>query len=798
MNNRTHNASNDKTAYIARIIDEREESVCSHSMDTAYLAERNAPKKLKFTAKLIALLHDAGKNCKEFLQYIRKITKDPKSVKKGSVVHSTAGGIIVNDLASKNNADIFTAEVVRHVVISHHGINDCISPDGKSVFKLRSEKQNGIDDIRKELYSYLPEKELAELFAQSSKELSIVVHMIAELTKDRQFGARSFYWGMLTRLLLSLLIDADRTASACFAKNIRPEPIIVPTKGFWQDLIEKLEQHISEKPCNTKIEQLRQEISTAYGVAGKTPGKILRLVLPTGAGKTLSSLRYALYQAREFDKKRIVYVSPLNSILEQNSQVFREALGCPGIEIILEHHSNLIPDDTEKYKELTQNWNAPIVLTSAVQFLNSLFSAKSGAIRRMYALTDSVIIVDEIQSMPLKCIALFNMAMNFLAGICDATIVLCSATQPPFEALPENRMLTPMDMLPDSARYKEAFRRTRIIDMTELIPGGMDARTAVRFVVDLYKTESSILFIVNTKKCAEAIYHELKERFSGFSSPPKLFHLSTNMCPKHRKKVLETIKKMKTEEAVICVSTQLIEAGVDISFKSVIRSAAGLQNAVQSAGRSNRNAEVACGYVYIIKLTETLEKLSNLPEIREAQDAFYSLISSSQDIDLDSTEAMDAYYGFYYIGNEQKMCYPGPYGSSLVDLLSHNPAGVNNLRRAGLQVPILSQAFKTAGEHFQVIEEKDMVDIMVEYDKTSTLFITQLNSNLNRQELEKLLPQLQPYTVSVSQTMIRSLGNAIYPASNGAINILKKQFYNQETGVSDTPSQMDYCDPDFY
>ena len=150
--------------------------------------------------------------------------------------------------------------MIRHVIISHHGVNDCVTPDGSVKYDLRKEKQQMIDDIRSEVHSSFPETELRELFRLSTEELSRTVREISELTSGKQIGAKSFYWGMLLRLLLSLLIDTDRTVSACFAKNVEPEPIDPPTETFWYGLIKKLETHLSEKAIDTPIAQMRQEI----------------------------------------------------------------------------------------------------------------------------------------------------------------------------------------------------------------------------------------------------------------------------------------------------------------------------------------------------------------------------------------------------------------------------------------------------------------------------------------------------------------------------------------------------------
>ena len=705
----------------------------------------------------------------------------------------------MSQILQTKKSDMFASEMIRHCIISHHGLNDCVSPEGEVKFAKRNEDQQGMESIYQEVCKYIPEESLKLLFDKSANELALanrkITALTSDLAKDKQNCARFFYHGMIARLLLSLQIDADWTVSACFDKNIEPELSKLPTVVFWDSLIEKLETHLAKKnneAKNRQIAKLRQEISIACREAGKTKGNIIRLVVPTGAGKTYSSLQYALHQAKEFSKKRIFYIAPYNSILEQNGNEYREALGNPGIEVILEHHSNLIPDDAESYKELTQNWNAPIVLTSAVQFLNALFDSKSGAIRRMHALTDAVIIVDEVQAIPTRCIALFNLAMNFLSYICGTTVVLCSATQPPFEKLPTYSMIAPTDMILDAMRYRAAFKRTRFIDMTAVTPGGMDAVTAAKFASDLLHTHTRVLFIVNTKRCAKDIFDALREQFFGRETSPKLYHLSANMCSKHRLDIIKEIKEMDEKIPMICISTQLVEAGVDFSFSAVIRSVAGMQNIIQSAGRCNRNAETECGDVYIVKMADDIEDLSSLHEIRDMQDAFYRMMDSLHGTELDSISAIDNYYTYYLYGKEQTICYPGPkQGDTLVDLLSYNAKGTNNLKRAGVERPILAQAFRTAGDHFQVIEEKGMIDIVVEYDGRSNQLIAELNSILDKQKLESLLPQLQPYTVNISPATYNRLGNAVYQTECGDIHILQKNYYNLNTGASEFPTQMD-------
>jgi len=790
--------------YIARIIDGREESVKNHSEDTAYFAAKNAPNFFKACARLAALLHDAGKNTDEFLTYIKRAQTENKD-RRGSVTHSTAGAIMATELSDNSKEERFVAELIRHAIISHHGLYNCLDIEGNATYQMRAQKQHGMETISQEVFQYISEGELRQLFKQSRDELSNLVRKIASFCKVQPgtsgikdpFGSKWFYLGLLERLLLSLLVDADRTASACFSKNIRPFEKENADNTPWQKLLSVFEDKLAAKQSDSPLNVFRREISDGCMEAAKKEHGIIRLVVPTGAGKTLSSFRFALQYTLRFKKRRIFYIAPFNSILEQNAQEIRNMLDCDD-NTLLEHHSNLIPDDNEAYKELTENWASPIVATSAVQFLNALFSHETGAIRRMHALCDAVIIIDEVQAIPMKCTALFNLAMNFLSTFCGSVIVLCSATQPPFESIPENRMIPPKSILPDPQNYIEAFRRTQIIDDTAIEPGGLRARDAALYAIKKFDEVTSLLFIVNTKSCARNIYREIKERIADRTDKPVLIHLSTSMCPAHRASCINTLKiLLETNKPVICISTQLIEAGVDISFHTVIRSLAGLQSIIQAAGRCNRHQETACGYVYIIKIHTDEEKLSMLPEISDAQQVMlrvlHDLRTSNQNDDLLSQKAIDLFYGWYFYGKHHIMRYPLPrYDTDMVEMLSNNSKGIHQFsdKNPGCPKPLLAQAFRTAGEEFKVIEENGGRDVLVAYNEESKELILKLNASLKTGELSELLPRLQKYSVSISPGLLNQMKDAFYPAPNGDILILREEYYHPETGVSEIPLAM--------
>lgn len=799
--------------YIAhiQIHSTQAQSVAKHSKNTGKLAKKLCSlKDLKMAAFLTGLLHDAGKNTDEFNEYILRAKADPSSVSRGEVIHSASGGCLISELAEKmNTQEYFAVELIREAIISHHGLYDCITPDGTVCYEKRAAKESQLDSIRQEVYSYVPKQELEKFFRQAVSELSTLVDRILTFIngKKGKLGSRHFYFGMSARLLLSLLIDSDRTDTVCFMDG-RPLPKVASCqerKELWKKLSERLEDSLSQFDEVTAIGQIRKEIAEACFIASKRPSDIYHLVVPTGAGKTLSSLRYALNHAKRYGKKHIIYIAPYNSILEQNAEVIRKVLRED--DLILEHHCNIVLEDegeNAEYKELTSNWATPIIVTTAVQFLETLFSSKTSSIRRMHALDDSVIILDEVQAIPIKCVSLFNLAMNYLAKIAGSSVVLCSATQPLFECLKVNSLNKPVDMMQGFSFNFHAFKRTEILDKTQMLPAGFDKNSLADFTLDTLGENRNVLLIVNTKSCARNVYYRLKELNESRDKDTQitLFHLSTNMCAANRKDTLDLIKKcLKGKKRMICVSTQLIEAGVDISFETVIRSLAGLDSIIQAAGRCNRNREKETepGKVFIVKIAD--EDVSKLTDIKKAQEAMESVFAAYRsqpgfsDDYLQSKEAMDRYYANYFKAREAEMDYRIPQmDTSLVQLLSDNPIGTNSLNRknGGQKTQlILRQAFKTAGDYFEVIPEKGMIDVVVEYNDESRELIAQMNSDISMECQKGLLRRLQPYSVSISEQQRNRLSDALFSLKNGSVVALRKEYYSEETGVCETPSRMD-------
>lgn len=286
--------------------------------------------------------------------------------------------------------------------------------------------------------------------------------------------------------------------------------------------------------CNslTPINQLRLEIADQCRDFAKVQPGIYRLNVPTGGGKTLSSLRYSLYHARNYHKKRIIYVIPLLSIIDQNAEELESYL--PN-ERVLEHHSDVViekkhSDELEQYDLMKDRWTAPVIITTMVQILDILFSAKTQTIARMRALCDSVMIFDEVQSVPVKTLMMFNSAINFLAAQCRTTVILCSATQPEFESLKEFPLnVSDKIMVRLEQKQLQLFKRHdyHIVSDDELEIGEV-----IEKAVQIEKQQNPLMIVCNTKSEAIQIYQGLRDRVDGTVN---IRHLSASMCKEHRK-----------------------------------------------------------------------------------------------------------------------------------------------------------------------------------------------------------------------------------------------------------------------
>ncbi|MBR4587164.1 MAG: CRISPR-associated helicase Cas3' [Lachnospiraceae bacterium] len=777
-----------------RETDSAEQTVIEHSKNVAEKCARYLDKiGLKNTGVFTGLMHDAGKLCEDFQGYIRN-TLD---FKRGDIDHSFPGAKFVFEsvLDQTNNRRPYEF-LLPHAIISHHGLHDWVTEDNQNYFANRIEKNERYEEVRHNIEVLYGEKEIDCLSRATMDELKeidskLVISLVdmdkasSEIKKVR-YG---FYYGLLERMIQSALIDADRIDTADFMDGVSSECKYKSSEIF-SGMIEKMNRKCSEfEKRNDIISKRRCDISNrCYDFAKNNVG-ICRLVVPTGGGKTYSSLRFAIEECRRYGKERIIYVAPYMSILEQNSDAIKEIVG---EDFFLEHYSDVVngiedDEELEEYELRTERWDIPVIATTMVQFLNTLFSGKSSSVRRFHRLSNSVIIVDEIQSLPIKCVNMFNLAMNFIAKICNSTVVLCTATQPALDKTEYALLLDSEESITgDYTEDFEVFKRTEVI--SEANSDGMSYEEATRFCIEKYRKNGNILIITNTKKAAASLFDAISKEKTG----AEVYYLTTNLCPQHRRKILEKIREdlsSDNEKPVICVTTPLIEAGVDISFKCVVRSLTGLDSVAQAAGRCNRNGEYnhPCP-VYMIKLKE--EATRGLDGLKDKQNISLQIVTTQREKDYTSVEIQKKYSLALFRNNADKMSYNTKdcmTPTSLVEMLSLNRIRYGMLSKEKNNTNNIniftSQAFKTAGMLFKVIED-NTTDIIVPYDEQAENLIEMLDSEMSNSDMLKIERKAQRYVTGIYQDCYKKLdsNNAIRKLRNGSL-ALEKRFYSSEKGI---------------
>lgn len=801
-----------------------EEPVIEHLRQTAARAAQDlAPVGLSQAGYTAGLLHDMGKCTKRFLAYIRDGVG-----RRGEVNHTFAGVRLLLERfhhSPPQTLEDIATELLALAVGEHHGLLDCVSRDGENGFRHRMTKE-GIDyeeAVNGFFATCVDEAEITRHVQAAQAELLPVLEKIQSMTgedlpEECYWQETHFYLGLLARLLVSAVIDGDRCSAAAFLQGTSfPSPLDEAARqALWADCLARVEQKLNALPQTSPIQRARRQISDQCRQAATQPGGIFRLNAPTGGGKTLSSLRFALAHAMQYGKQRLIFVSPLLSILDQNAKEIRKYIGDDNL--ILEHHSNLVrSDETDETKEqlderelLTETWASPILITTLVQLLQVLFSGKTTAIRRFQALSNSVIVLDEVQTVPGKMLSLFSLAVNFLAEVCGATVVLCSATQPCVEHI-AHPLHTPIPQLvPYDPALWQVFQRTDIRPVPKAL--------SLEEIADLARAQlescQSLLVVCNKKAEAERLYQLLKD------GEHRLFHLSAAMCMKHREQTLEALRAcLEQKQKVVCVSTQVIEAGVNISFSCVIRLCAGLDSVVQAAGRCNRNGDAGPGVlapVYVVQ--PQLEDLDHLPDILWGQEATHRLLQMFANRParfqgrLDSDEAVACYYRALYERHPTGLHdYPLKDGASLFSLLSENeyaPSASEAIAADEPVAPSLSsnegtfsadeepfafrQAFRQAGAAFQVFEE-DTTAVIVPYGDGSKQ-IENLGSQQTMYDpgyLQDCLRQAKPYTVNLYPYQLKYLADQghLLPLAGGALGLCGH--YNEETGFS-MESEMEF------
>ncbi|RYL95851.1 CRISPR-associated helicase Cas3' [Sporolactobacillus sp. THM7-4] len=795
--------------YIAHIreCDKRIQTVEEHLLEVKKLAESyGEPIGLKHLAGLAGMLHDLGKYTQTFRNYILEAVMNPESPpKRGSVDHSTAGGKLLFEYFHKPWKDYqfksLLSEIVGNAIISHHSyLQDFLSPDLESPFlnRVRDKELTEFPEAREHFFkNVMSKKDLFDYTTLAEEELK------AYLSKGENSAFEII--AFLTKFIFSCLIDGDRTNTRLFEENETIDTHEKKAKLF-DDYYEKLRKklktlqstgHGSDK--ESIINHLRMSMSEQCEEFAKRPSGIYTLSIPTGGGKTLASLRYALKHARLYNNDRIIYVVPYTTIIEQNAEEIRKILK-DDIHI-LEHHSNVIDDSMDddededevanirqKLKLAKDNWDSPVILTTMVQFLNTFYAISSRDIRRLHNLTNAVIIFDEVQKVPVPCVSLFNGAVNFLKKYGHSSIILCTATQPALDFV-EHKLEINSDgeMIDHPDQVIKAFKRVEVVDRAT--DESFNNQRLAAFIVERLEEVRSVLVILNTKSVVKDLYSQLKE----MKMDVPVFHLSTLMCAAHRKKILNQVRKLlKNGKKVICVSTQLIEAGVDVSFECVIRSLAGLDSIAQAAGRCNRHGEYGIRRVYVIDHEE--ETLDRLKEIQVGKQITRKiLIDFKNDKNYHggnvlSKKAMDRYFQEYFSAFKNNLNYFIPsLQKDMTELLfaskrasAYNQSYLHNKME---QIPLLLvNSYKTAAKNFHVIDNIT-TPVIVPYEEGIDV-IAALNGNQSIDDLSQLLRKAQSYSInlySYEREQLERQGQLVYYLE-GQLIALKDGAYNDEFG----------------
>ena len=821
-----------KFTFIAHVrqTDKCPQSVQTHLVETSELAKIFARKlNLEPVGELLGLMHDFGKYSRKFQKYIHDETglfnpdlDDEESTPNGSKVdHSTAGAQWVYRELRKFGAEQGIGELFGQMlglcIASHHGegLIDCLDGGGNAVWKKRFEKedelthlaeceQNADEVVRQKAHELAGENLIRSL-------LNVVKPIFSNQTINNKI--KEFYLGCLTRFLFSCLIDADRINSSDFEREDQKDVRRLTEKPDWQSAIDQLEAKLAGFENRYPIDEIRRRISDDCLKRAVDSQGIYTLTVPTGGGKTLASLRYALHHAQKHNLDRIIYIIPYTSIIDQNAQAVREILG---EDWVLEHHSNLEPEKQSwQDKLLSENWDKPIVFTTMVQFLDAWFGGGTRGARHIHPMTNAVLIFDEIQTLPVKCVHLFCNVLNWLTTFGKSTAVLCTATQPllgksGLQNFPEDKRgaITARGLLRLSedaeimGKHQDLDKLFDELSRVEIRfnekAGGWNVDEAGAFLLEQFATTQSCLFIVNTKKWAQELYQYCKAQ----NVPPEaLFHLSTNQCAAHRKVIFDTIKaRLENKQPVICISTQLIEAGVDISMACVIRALGGLDSIAQAAGRCNRHGEKeGKGQVWVLNLQEQ-DFTRILPDIQAGKTHAERVFRDFVGQDILQPAAMERYFEYYFYQRSDEMSYSVKNSAtgSLLDWLSDNalnPYGEKNNKRSK-PLPLLMQSFKSAGRVFQAIDAPTHA-VIVLYGEGAEL-IAKLCGEWNPQEMYHTLQKAQHYSVNVFPNVWDKLQkeNALHETIEGSgIYYLQERYYNDEFGLSlDETSEMTFYD----
>ncbi len=679
---------------------------------------------------LIGLVHDLGKYKQAFQARIKgKSGYDPEA-HVSKVDHATAGGLWVH-----KHFGMQIGELAAFPVITHHtGLQNL--PDMERRLSEKGDEATSLEEV---------EHAMDDVIRQEAESIHI------DETAFRRYGSNI---ALFIRMLFSALCDADSLDTEAFMNPDRVHLRRVDHSGRMENLYEHLLHHIEtmeRSAPQTRVNALRRKIRTdALKKAELEPG-FFSLTVPTGGGKTLTSLAFALKHASTHGKRRIIYSIPFTSIIEQTADVFRRALGEEGADSILEHHSSIEPEkENARSLLLAENWAAPIVVTTNVQFYESLFANKRSKARKIHNIVNSVIVLDECQTIPPDFVNPILELLKELVRNYGVSVIFCSATPIPFhpvstpslvfEGVPGIREIT--------SNTESLFDELKRFELH--LPTDWSKTSSFESLATEINAERQVLTIVNRKSDAQELFAHLQ--------PPKV-HLSTNMCPAHRQESLNQVReRLQNNEPIRVVSTQLIEAGVDIDFPVVYRAMSGLDSIMQAGGRCNREGLMPSpGKVIVFQPPRPSPK----GYLRTTEEVGRQVLQDMEE-SLGPSQIREYFQRLFWRRG-------GPDGGQL------DSRNIQNKSR--------SLQFRDVADAMRIIDE-DTVSILVPFGPGKELRNSLIKMRMYDID-RSVTNQLQRYSVSVPISTFHELRNMGYVQTlHGMIHVLViDDLYSNETGL---------------
>lgn len=707
----------------------RVQLLSEHLTNTAEICRENAVDEFKACAELCGLLHDLGKYSSDFQNRIN-----------GSqmrVEHARCGAQELKTLLKAPNMFI---PMMQYCIAGHHsGIPDggvkTDESDKPTLCGILKREEKDISSYKKEISFGPLEDTLLPVFSKCMNN------------GDELIETYAFF----TRYLYSCLVDGDFIDTERF---FDPQ-VSRSLDGDFEKAYELVCKKIDSFKAETPLQKARGALQSQVYKNMEKEGDIYTINMPTGSGKTLCSIRAALKKLLDENKKRIIYVIPYTSIIEQTAAVFEEIFGeaLP----VLQHHSNFDfgdeaenenADDIQKLKRTCENWDAPLVITTNVQFFESIYHNKGSRLRKMHNLADSVIVFDEIHMLPLDYIQPAFRSMGYLTKYLNSTVILMSATMPDYRTLMEKYM-------PD-CKIVDAVEDRELFDKFEKCRYEYIGQSSLENIAERAAAFDSALIIVNKRKTAQELYGICSEIAQG-----DVYHLSTYMTPEHRTKVIAKIKaSLNSGKKTYVVSTSLVEAGVDFDFETVFRENAGADNIIQSGGRCNREGKRKLGMVYVFEYSSVHR------EIRMKANISRSLFNEFGNIA--SEDCVKEYYR---------------------RIIWENKAEIENnsiARLMGKSLRFESIPFKTYAESFKFIDNLT-VGLVIPNDENEKYIDALRNGGMYaKRKLQRYCASIYFYELEdlIKSGLAKELDGGVYVLTNS-------DYYNQILGLK-TDSNIDY------